>query len=225
MTKRFELASQQVGYTILKAPGDGAIATVDVEVNENVDAGDRICLLISGSQPEVAIPVPEVLIAQMKKGQQVTVSLDALPGRTYRAEIQEVGVAVTGTATTYLVSARFLETDIDIRAGMAAKVGFTFDVPETDHLLVPVVAVGEDRDGRFVYIVEPSGDSQGVVRRRAVATSFATRGIEITDGLSEGEFVVTAGVRRLVDGETVKLLEPEERAECILPRLPSTGTG
>lgn len=213
VSKRLELANQQVGYTILTAPGDGAIASVDVEVNENVDAGEQVCLLVSGSQPEAAIPVPEGLIAQMHKGQEVTIKLDALPGRSYPAEIKEVGVAVTGAATTYLVTARFLGGDIDIRAGMAAEVTFLFDEPESDHILVPVVAVGEDRDGRFVYVVEPSGDSEGTVHRRAVEMTSTARGVEIVDGLDEGELVVTAGVRRLVDGETVKLLGLEETVE------------
>jgi RND family efflux transporter MFP subunit len=213
VTKQLELAIQQVGYTTLAVPEDGAIASIDVEVNENVDAGKQICLLVSGSQPEAAIPVPEGLIAQMYKGQEVAITLDALPGRTYLAQVKEVGVAVTGAATTYLVTARFLEADIDIRAGMAAEVTFLFDVPESDHILVPLVAVGEDRDGRFVFVIEESSESKGIVHRRAVEMTSTARGIEIIDGLDEGELVVTAGVRRLVDGETVKLLGPEGAAE------------
>ncbi len=213
VTKQLELSSQQVGYTVLRVPEDGAIASVDVEVNENVDGGKQVCLLVSGSQPEVAIPVPEGLIAQMRKGQEVTVALDALPGRSYRAQIQEVGVAVTGAATTYLVTAQFLEADIDIRAGMAAEVTFLFDVPESDHILVPVVAIGEDRDGRFVFVVDPTGGETGIVHRRDVEVISTSRGVEIMEGVQVGELVVTAGVRRLIDGETVKLLGREGRAE------------
>lgn len=213
VTKQLELAGQQVGYTLLRAPLDGAIASVDVEVNENVDAGEQICLMVSGSQPEVAIPVPEVLIAQMEKGQVVSVTLDALPGRSYRAEIKEVGIAVTGSATTYLVTARFFDADLDIRAGMAAEVTFTFDAPASDHILVPMVAVGEDGDGRYVYVVEPTADDRAVVRRRDVEVVSTTRGIEIVSGLDPGERVVTAGVRRLVDGQTVKLLAEEDSSE------------
>jgi len=212
VTKQLELANQQVGYTVLRAPQDGAIATVEVEVNENLEAGDRVCLMISGSQPEVAIPVPEVLIAQMEKGREVAVALDALPGRTYPAVINEVGVAVTGSATTYLVTARFREADLDVRAGMAAEVTFNFNEPESDHILVPVVAIGEDRDGRFVYVIEPSGEDSAVVHRRAVEVISTSRGVEIVDGLVPGELVVTAGVRRLVDGQEVKLLGPEGEA-------------
>jgi RND family efflux transporter MFP subunit len=213
VTKQLELANQQVGYTVLRAPEDGAIATVDVEVNENVEAGKQICLLVSGSQPEVAIPVPEGLIAQMQKGQEVTITLDALPGRSYPAGIKEVGVAVTGAATTYLGTARFLESDIDIRAGMAAEVTFLFDVPESDHILVPVVAIGEDRDGRFVFVVDPAGEEKGVVHRREVDVISTARGVEIVDGVEAGELVVTAGVRRLADGETVKILGIEGTPE------------
>ena len=209
MTKRLELANQQVGYTVLRAPGDGAIASIDVEVNENVDAGKQICLLVSGSQPEVAIPVPEGLIAQIEKGQEVMVTLDSLPGRQYLAVVKEVGVAVTGASTTYLVTARFFESDIDIRAGMAAEVKFQFEVPSFENILVPEVAIGEDRDGRFVFVIEESDAGTGVAHRRAVEVVSTSRGLEIVSGVEPGELVVTAGVRRLVDGETVKLLGRE----------------
>ncbi len=213
VTKQLELANQQVGYTVLRVREDGAIASVDVEVNENVEAGEQVCLLVSGSQPEVAIPVPEGLIAQMQKGQEVTITLDALPGRSYPAGIKEVGVAVTGASTTYLVTARFFESDIDIRAGMAAEVTFLFDEPESDHILVPVVAIGEDRDGRFVFVVDPAGEEAGVVHRREVDVISTARGVEIVDGVEAGELVVTAGVRRLADGETVKILGLEGTPE------------
>ena len=170
--------------------------------------GDRITGEIQDIWDNEVIIEPEI-----DDDAKVAISLDALPGRTYLAQVKEVGVAVTGAATTYLVTAQFLEGDIDIRAGMAAEVTFLFDVPESDHILVPLVAVGEDRDGRFVFVIEPSGEAQGTVHRRAVGMTSTARGVEIVDGLDEGELVVTAGVRRLVDGETVKLLGVEGTVE------------
>ena len=86
------------------------------------------------------------------------------------------------------------------------EVDFAFGAEgENGRVLVPAVAVGEDREGRFVFVVEASAAGRGVVRRRAVSVGELTAdGIEVTAGVSEGERIVTAGVRRLSDGEEVK---------------------
>ncbi len=210
--KQLEQANQQLGYTSLRAPSDGAIASVPVEVNENVQAGQEICLLISGGRPEVVVPVPEVMISSVERGQLVTVELAALPGQTFEAEVTEVGVAQTGTATTYPVTARFAETPSAIRAGMAAEVKFSWQAaPDDQRVVVPGVAIGEDREGRFVYILQSESDGEGTVSRRGVEIGETSNlGIEVLTGLSAGEMVVTAGVRRLTDGMRVRMLEGSE---------------
>ncbi len=188
---------------------------MDVEINENVGAGQPVCLLISGSDPEVVTGVPEVMIGAVRVGQNVRVELDALPGEAFRAEVTEVGVAVTGAATTFAVTARFLDWNMLIRSGMAAEVTFDLADPEaSDPIVVPGVAVGEDRLGRFVYVLDGTAGGEGTVRRRAVEVGRPRQsGIEILAGLEEGERIVTAGVRRLADGERVLVQEGEPATE------------
>ncbi len=201
------LAQLQLSYTRLTAPVAGAVAAVDVEVNENVSPGQAIVLLTSGSRLEVDVGVPEVLIAQVREGDTATVTFDALPGREFAAVVTEVGVAATGTGTTFPVTALLEETDPDIRSGMAAEVGFRFGAQgEREIYLVPSVAVGEDRQGRFVYVVEPTQEGQGTVHRRPVEIGELTpEGLEIMSGLSDGDRVVTAGVSKIEDGMQVRL--------------------
>jgi RND family efflux transporter MFP subunit len=207
--KRLQQARQQLGYTVLRAPSDGAIAAVDLEVNENVRAGQQVFLLTAGAELEIEVGVPEVLIAQVTVGQPVSVRFDALPGHQFEAEITEVGVAVTGSASTFQVTAGIRGAPAEIRSGMAAEVTFTFDREQGEKIVLPAVAIGEDRDGRFVFVLERGADGTGVVRRRAVKVGrpqSGMAGIEIFEGLDAGEEVVTAGVRRLTDGMAVRVL-------------------
>jgi multidrug efflux pump subunit AcrA (membrane-fusion protein) len=90
---------------------------------------------------------------------------------------------------------------------MAAEVGFRFEPPsDRDVIVVPPVAVGEDQLGRFVFIVEPADSGYGVARRRDVRVGeLTTDGLEVLDGLSDGDRVVTAGVSRIVDGLRVRI--------------------
>jgi RND family efflux transporter MFP subunit len=116
--KQLELARLQLSYARLSAPVNGAIAQVNVEVNENVRVGQPIIFLTSGSQIEVEISVPENLISMIEEGDSVAVKFDAVPGKEYPGTIIEVGVASTGMGTTYPVKVQLIQSNIDIRSGI-----------------------------------------------------------------------------------------------------------
>lgn len=210
--KKLELARSKSGYTRLTAPVDGSIAAVNTEMMENVQPGQAIVSMTAGSEHEVEVSVPEVLIANIKEGSAVKVSFDALPGKIFGAVVTEVGVSSMGAGTTFPVTVLLDESHPDIRPGMAAEVAFSFETGAgRNRILVPPVAVGEDRQGRFVFVVEDVNAERGVARRRDVEVGELTsEGIEIRSGLAEGDLLVTAGVTKLVDGTTVKLLARSE---------------
>lgn len=210
ITQKAELARLQLRYCTLTAPVAGSIASVDVEVNENVSVGKPIVMLTGGDVPEVEVAIPEILITRVREGDDVRVSFDAIPDETFPATITEVAVAAVGFATTYPVTVRLSRPDERIRPGMAAEVTFQFENGgATERILVPPVAVSEDRRGRFVFTVEPREGDIGVARRRDVTVGELTSdGIEITDGLTDGDLVIVAGVSRIEDGLQVRLNAP-----------------
>ena len=206
--KRLELANVQRGDTRLVAPVAGAIAQVALEVSENVASGQSVITLNAGSDVEVEVAVPEVLIARIREGDQAIVRLDALAGRELKAQVTEVAVGSTGMATTFQVTVLLEQGHQDCRPGMAAEVSFSFGDGNTrEHTYVPAVAVGEDRQGKYVYVVLPSDDMQATVQRREVTVGdLSADGLEILAGLEDGDIVVTAGVSRIIDGQRVRLL-------------------
>jgi len=205
--RRLDLAQRQVLYTRLTAPVTGAIAEVRAEVNENVAAGQGIVLLTSGVQPEVEVSVPEGLITQIAEGDEVSVTFDALSGQVFDGVVTEVGVSASRLATTFPVSVQLGGRASAVRPGMAAEVTFTFAGPQkAGRFTIPAEAVAEDRGGRYVFVVEPAGDGRATVRRRAVDVGgFAADGLEILQGLDDGDLVVTAGVHQIEDGREVRL--------------------
>ena len=204
--RRVDQAQRQLSYTRLTAPGNGVISQVLVEPGENVSAGQRIAVLSAGDRVEVRVAVPEVLISRIESGASVSVRLDALPDRTFGARVTEVGVTASA-GTTYPVEVTLDTAEPSIRPGMAARVDFTLPGDDSPGIfLLPSVSVGEDDDGRFVYVVDPRGDGLGIVRRRPVEVGdLRAQGIEVLEGLEGGEQVVTAGTRRVFDGLTVRL--------------------
>lgn len=206
--KALEQARQQVSYTRLASPMHGAVATVNVEVNENVSAGQALFVLTADSSPEVEIRVPEVLITQIRAGQTGEVTFDAFPDRAFSGTVTEVGVTASGSST-FPVTLRIDDGGAAIRSGMAAEVSLEvrYDGQPlgSPAIHVPLVAVGEDQNGSFVLVVEDGADDTATVRRRPVEVGDLTEhGVRILSGLENGESVVTAGVRRLSDGMIVR---------------------
>ena len=206
--KKLELAELQLSYCELFSGVDGAIAEVAVEVNENVNTGATVVVINSGATPEVEVAVPESLISQVQEGSRVTVRFDALPGASFSAIVTEVGVSTTRSATTFPVVARLMRADSRILPGMAAEASFRLGTSNAiERIVVPAQAVAEGGEGNYVYIIEDQGSGLGQVHRRSVRVGeLVSEGLEVLEGLTEGELVVTAGVSRIGDGQSVRLL-------------------
>jgi len=208
--KALEGARSMLGYTTLRGPVDGNVAEVRVEASENVQPGQTVVVLTSGDYPEVQVAVPEALIAQVSEGDAVTATFDALPGRIFPATVTEVGVMSAPSATAFPVTVRLTQTDLDIRPGMAAEVAFSFgSASGVERILVPPTAVGEDDSGRYAFVVEDVAGDLGTVRRVPVLTGELTgEGLEVLEGIEDGDLLVTAGLHKLTDGLQVKVPQP-----------------
>ena len=92
---------------------------------------------------------------------------------------------------------------------MAATVLINFESSEKqERYLVASSAVMEDRQGRYVFVVEPadSESAVGIIHRKKVEVGQITgEGLEILKGLKDGDRVVTAGVSLITEGQKVKI--------------------
>lgn len=208
-SQQVEAARLQLSYAALRAPQQCTVAQIFAEVNQNVSPGQAVMRLNCGQCAEVVVSVPDTDIARVTEGMAVNASINALPDLTLRGVVQEVGIAAGSRSPTYPVTVALQERCESVRSGMAVDV--TFDFPtsggSSSNLVVPYVAVGEDRDGNFVFVLETDSEGRLFANRRAVTVGPATAdGIVITAGLSAGELIATAGVRRLTHGQQVELL-------------------
>lgn len=204
------LARRQLSYTVMKAPAECDVAIIDVEVNENVQAGQPIGLLGCGGETEVKVVVPGSVIARIREGDSAKVTFSAIENVVYPAVVTEVGVAATEVGTTFPVIVKITEQPFPVHSGLAGEVEFKLGNlgASEERLLVPLAAVGEDLGGRFVFALESAESGQYIVRRKAVETGEMIDGsIALVSGVEPGEKVVTAGVSQLKDGQKVRLYE------------------
>ena len=206
------LAEQQVAYSRLRAPVDGSVSRVAVDVNEAVAAGQPVVVIIEAAgNPEVRVTVPEAFIGGLRAGRPARVVFDAIGHGALDASITEVGTAAAG-AGGFPVIVRLDDgaNGARVRPGMAAEVTFSIEGrPGPAAVLVPPRAVGQDQRGRFVYVLIRSGAGDiATAERRMVETGALTpEGLEILNGVDDGDIVATAGLRTLAAGQRVRLLD------------------
>lgn len=202
-----QIQEEQIEYGRILAPADGTIASVNVEIDENVSPGQAIATLNVGSELEIALGLPEAVIARAMPGMEANVQFAAVAGQSFAGRVTEVSPSVDPATATYPVRISIDGPSDAIRPGMAATVELAFDseLPE-GVLVVPAKAVGENAEGRFVFLVEDAGGGEATVRRQPVTVGRLTgEGFEVVEGLAEGQRVATAGLQTLLEGQRVRV--------------------
>lgn len=205
--KALEIARLNVSYTKLTAAADCSIASLDIEVNENVAAGQQVAVVSCGDAFEVTVDIPESLIGSIDESTPVNVRFGAIPDKEFSGEISEIAVASAAGAAAFPVVIGITDRDPSLRSGLAADVTFHFDSAASNGggFVLPVNAVINDPNGTFVFVAEPGGtDGEARVRRRAVKLGeLSQSGIEVVEGLETGDRVITAGLSVIRDGQRV----------------------
>lgn len=206
MAQSLNLARLNHDYTRLTADSDCSVASLDVEMNENVSAGSQVAVVNCGDRWEVEIAVPESLIAAFLPTMAGTVRFDAIPDQEFTSSVSEVGIA--GGGSTYSVTLTLNEHHSAFRSGLAAEVTFAFaGTTNSDGVFfLPPASVGQDENGAFVYVLT-STDEPGVAiteRRSVVVGALSESGLEISEGLLDGDRVVTAGITAAREGLRVR---------------------
>jgi RND family efflux transporter MFP subunit len=203
-------ATDELRYTYLNAPFDGAVTAKYVDNYQDVQAKEKIIRLLDSSKIEMVVNIPENMISDLPYVENITVTFDAFPNQPVPAEIFEVGTEASLTTRTYPVTLIMDQpAGFTILAGMAGRARGLMRVSEDDaatRVHVPVAAVfsppTEQQD--YVWVID---EASGAVSRQAVTTGqLVEGGIEILEGLDPGNWVATAGVYTLREGQRVSIL-------------------
>jgi RND family efflux transporter MFP subunit len=206
-----EAAKDDLGYTYLNAPFDGAITAKYVDNFQDVQAKEKIVRLLDSSKIEMVVDIPENKIADLPHVENITVTYDAFPNQPVPADIYEVGTEASLTTRTYPVTLIMDQPqDFTILAGMAGRARGLLKVYEGEaarNVHVPVAAVftPQTENRSYVWVID---ESTGAVSRRAVMTGELVQdGIEVLEGLGPGDWVATAGVFSLKEGQRVSIMQ------------------
>jgi HlyD family secretion protein len=198
LEKNLEIARKNLDSLNVRAPVGGKLSAFSLERGQSLAAGNRIAQIDDPDHFKVIADIDEIYLSRIDVGQTAEYPLD---GTTYqlavaklRPQVQngqfEVEIAFTGAAPTAS------------RRGQTAQVLLQLGQP-TEALLVPNAAFYNDTGGNWVFVV--SSDRAHAVRRKVRLGRRNPQHIEVLDGLTAGEEIVTSPYTNYLELDRLEL--------------------
>ena len=210
------IESRQVGdpppRITLTAPLSGLVSKVNVVPGQPVTPDDSLAEIIDLSKVYALARVPEQFAGRLRSGQSALLSVTAVNGQVFPAELEHLGVLADPVSGTVEAAFRVDNPELKLRPGMRAE--FSIIVAQRDDVVsVPHEALQGTPAERFVYIKDY--DLPNAFVKTPVVTGQANdRQVEIVSGLLPFDEVVTRGAYSLAftGGGTFSLKEALDAA-------------
>lgn len=188
------LALANLNDAIIIAPVDGTVTKKNYNVGEQSSLATPVLEMISESNFQIEVDIPESDIAKLQVGQETEITLDAYTDdQIFQGIITFIDPAETiiSEVVYYKVKVDFIENNIVIKSGMTANVIIYTD--QKDNILfVPARAVRSQNGNKYVEIITSRQGKKVIAEERTVTTGMrGDDGIEIVSGLRQGDEIVT----------------------------------
>jgi membrane fusion protein (multidrug efflux system) len=195
-------AESRLAHTVIRAPFAGQLGLRRVSIGSIVGPSTIITTLDDTSQIKLDFDVPEVFLARLERGLTVTARSAAWPDIVFSGQVISIDTRVDPISRTITVRALLPNENARLRPGMFLTVSLLKD--DVRSLMVPEQAIVPERSKQYVFFV---GDDD-LVQRREVRTGRRRPGqVEILDGLSPGDLVITEGTQKARPGQAVRIIE------------------
>lgn len=168
---------------------DGVVTDLSATQGATVQEGTQLLVLESYDEICVEFQASKYDLENLAIGQKAVIDIS---GKEYEGTVTKINkMATPNSSGVPMVAARVHidNPDSNVYLGIEARLKIT-TAQRQDALLVPVEAVNIDNDGNFCYIIE-----NGALVKKYITTGISSSDyIEVTDGLSEKEEVVTSAV-------------------------------
>lgn len=209
---QMERVSAQINQKKIVAPFSGTIGIARVDIGQYLPVGSVIATLQDLKTMKVNFSVPEQQFDQLSIGQPLHIGIRE-EDLAYSGKIIGIDPKIDPSSRLVAVQAEFENTDGVLRPGQFAFV--RIELPQEDNIIaLPQTAVVQSLYGTYAYVVgeaeqgadAASGEKKLIVRQVFVSVGRRFGGrIEVTDGLKDGDQVVTAGQNRLSVGSPVTI--------------------
>jgi RND family efflux transporter MFP subunit len=203
-----ERLMQMQGFERVVAPFDGVVTARNVEqgdlVNDGSGNGARSLFTVAQSNVlRVQVEVPQSSALSIKTGQQATLTVEERPGRQYIATVTRDAESVNLAARTMLTEVQVDNSDGSLVPGMYGQVKFVVTESQPS-LIIPSTALVIDKNG--THVVSVSADSRVHFVPVDIGQDMGAQ-VEISQGLHDGETLVSNPSDLLSDGQKVSIAQ------------------
>jgi membrane fusion protein (multidrug efflux system) len=200
-TATVELARVQLEKTRIAAPFSGIVGLRHVSVGEYITSGQALVNLEAIDPVKADFRVPERFLPAIRVGQAIRIKVDAYPDETFEGKVYAIDPRLDVAGRSLLVRALLPNKDQRLRPGLFARVTVLLQLKE-DALSVPEQAIVPQGDSQYVFRII---NGKAALTKVVIGTRREGR-VEIVDGLSVGDEVVTAGQLKIRDGSAVSIV-------------------
>ena len=192
------LAQANLNDMTIRAPFSGQVSGQPIQVGTVVAVGTSILKLVSSENTYFDSQVPEQYIASVKVGTPVSVTVDALPGKTYTGVVKAINPLGVEYGRLFTVRVSIEGVTSELRPNMFAT--GRIQIAKYPHSAVaPADAVLSDNGQQYVFTVQ-----NGVAKRLNITTGVTSaNGVQLI-GVAPGTLIVVQGQQGLQPGDRVK---------------------
>jgi RND family efflux transporter MFP subunit len=212
--RQLDLANHNLERGRLLAPFRGAIAGVEVKSFGQVSPGQPVVTLYSDDRFEMSFVVPSGIFQSLSIGQTATVRIGDRPDLSLVGKIKELG-SKAEQVSAFPVVVRLDSNTAGLNAGMSVEVALEEPLAggSAKGFLVPLTVIAPEgsKDLQGIATVFRYDDKSATVKKSTIKVGgIRDNRLIVTEGLSTGDVIASAGVSYLVDGQKVKLLPLQE---------------
>lgn len=209
----------------IRAPFSGKLGIRLVNLGEQLDVGKGIVSLQSLTPMYVDFSLPQQDLGRLATGLKVRVTTDAYPGQQFEGKLTAINPDLNATTRSVQLRAEFANAKQLLRPGMFVRVAVDL-AGENSVLAIPSTAVLSAPYGDAVYLVEPqatNGVTSLIVQQKFIRTGRALGDfVSVESGLKAGDRVVSAGLFKLHNGDSVLENNTNSPAASLTPNPPNS---
>jgi RND family efflux transporter MFP subunit len=198
-----DLAANRLDYLVLKADSDGVVTAELAEAGQVVAAGQAIVSIAAKTGQDVVFALPEQSRSSLETAKATAQIWDQSATR-YDLTLRDISPDVDDATRTYRVRMSIVTPDTQVTLGRTVTVTLT-QPPQKPLATLPLAAVLNDGSGASVWRL--TADRQRVERVAVTVASLDETSAMISDGLFDGDVVVSLGAYKIDPARPVKVVE------------------
>lgn len=195
-------ADSKVGGTTVTTPRAGIVQKRYYQEGYYAKVGTALFNIADISILRAKIDVPEGFISSIAVGGRVECVIPSMDNLRVVGTITRISPVAVQPSRTFEAEVTVNNVDGKLRGGIYADAILTA-LPKTNVLTVPLSAIVMRDDQRTVYVVE-----DGIAVRKVLKTGYIGDDIvEVLDGITEQDVIITGGLNKVREGSKVKISE------------------